>query len=572
MKPEEYWAKRMESLNEAELKKGEDYIKVQNVEYDKALARIKKETDAWYGRLAKNNNVTMAEARKLLTANELQEFKWSVDDYIKAGRENAIDQRWMKQLENASAKAHITRLEELQTKIQQEVELLTARRIKGTTEVLGDVYKSGYYKGIYEVQRGKGEGIPFARLDGKQLDKVLSKPWTPDGRNFSARIWQDRDKLLAELQTILTQDLIRGENADKVIGEFADRMGVSKRVAERLILTESAYFAGQSRIDGYKEQGIEHYKFVATLDDRTSKQCRVMDGEVIPLSEAKAGVNYPPLHAYCRSTTIPVFDDDMNENKDKDEPPAVGGRAARDKDGKTYNVPGNITYKEWAEEHAPSAEEPLKITETPPPVTPPQVKTVPEVKTADIEAPDLEPKDVPVQPISEPTKPPVQKLEEMPVPEPPPLTKQEEAAVSRYIGGESYALNDKLRRSEPLSSSEIKWVEQLDKALEKLPRYTGDVTRSLYLASQAQVEEVVKDIRPGAVIQYPQYLSTTAGDVYNPDGQIHFYILHAAMGSDLTELNPGEMEVLYGRDFPFEVVEIEVINGVYHILLRELRK
>jgi len=370
MKSEEYWAKRMEDLNEAELKKGEDYIKVQNAEYDKAMARIKKETEAWYGRLAKNNEISMAEARKLLTANELKEFHWTVDDYIKAGRENAVDQRWMKELENASAKAHISRLEELQTKLRQEVELLTARRVKGTAEVLGDIYKDGYYKGIYEVQRGAGEGIPFAKLDGKQIDKVLAKPWAPDGKNFSARIWADRDKLLAELQTVLTQDLIRGEPSDKVISDFAGRMGVSKSAAERLILTEAAYFSGQSRMDGYKEQGIKSYQFVATLDSKTSKECRHMDGEVIPLSEAKPGVNYPPLHAYCRSTTIPVFEDDVELE------PEPGERAARGSDKQTYSVPSNVSYKDWAVKHAPKdAEQPPAVSE-PPQVTPPVIKTV----------------------------------------------------------------------------------------------------------------------------------------------------------------------------------------------------
>lgn len=376
MKPEEYWARRMEDLNEAELKKGEDYIRTQNEEYDKAMSRIKKETESWYARLAKNNDVSMAGARKLLTTNELKEFHWDVQEYIERGRENAVDQRWMKQLENASAKVHITRLEEIQTKLQQEVELLSARRVKGTTDVMGDIYKDGYYKGIYEVQRGVGEGIPFAGLDGKQIDKVLSKPWAPDGRNFSARIWADRDKLLAELQTVLTQDLIRGEDVDKVITDFAERMGVSKHAAARLIRTEAAYFSGQSRLDGYKESGVTHYKYVATLDQRTSTVCQDMDGEVIPLSEAKAGVNYPPLHAYCRSTTIPHFDD-------VEEP---GERAARgDNDGKTYYVPGDMTYKEWAEEHAPNdATDPPKPDE-PKPKQPPKVKTepTPQSKTAE---------------------------------------------------------------------------------------------------------------------------------------------------------------------------------------------
>ncbi|WP_328802014.1 minor capsid protein [Paenibacillus sp. LX16] len=577
MKSEEYWSKRMESLNEAELKKGEDYIKAQSAEYDKAMARIRKETETWYARLAKNNDISMAEARKFITANELKEFHWSVEDYIKAGRENAVDQRWVKELENASAKVHITRLEELQLKIRQEVELMTARQVKGTTAVLSDIYEDGYYKGIYEVQRGAGKGIPFAQLDGKQLDKVLAKPWAPDGRNFSARIWGDRDKLLAELQTTLTQNLIRGEQSDPVISAFAERMGVSKRNAERLILTEAAYFSGQSRMDGYKTQGVKNYRFVATLDSRTSAPCREMDGEVIPISEAQPGANYPPLHAYCRSTTIPVFDD---EAEDSEEQPHE--RAARGTDGKTYRVPTDISYKEWSAKHVPKDDVPepqaarelkfseIEIPETPgtpipprrtdqQPVMVPDPVTPPAVRTTTPSEPDFEEIDVPGSP-------------QQGVPIPPKLSEPEEAAVSRYIGGESYVLNEKLREGKPLSSDEMQWVQQLDSALNKVPRFTGDLTRSIYLASIADVEEFMQDITPGAVIQYPQYVSTTAGAMYNPKAQIHYYILNASMGADLRSYNPGELEVLYGRDYPFEVVSVELINGVYHILLRELRK
>jgi SPP1 gp7 family putative phage head morphogenesis protein len=195
---------------------------------------------------------------------------------------------------------------------------------------------------------------------------VLAKPWAPDGSNFSARIWKDRDKLVSELQTILTQDLIRGEPAEKVISDFAERMGVSRHAAERLIRTEAAYFAGQSRMDAYREMGVEQYKFVATLDRRTSEICRDMDGRVFRLSEARAGVNYPPLHVYCRSTTIPHFEDA--------EP---GERAARSDDGDTYYVPGDMTYREWAEQHAPAAAEPASAS-VPRPVEPSVVRQVPQ--------------------------------------------------------------------------------------------------------------------------------------------------------------------------------------------------
>lgn len=362
MRPEEYWARRMEDLNEAELRKGEDYIQAQNAEYEKSLARIRKEIDAWYGRLAKNNGINMAEARKLLKANELKEFHWDVEEYIKRGRENAVDQRWLKQLENASAKVHITRLEEIELRTQQELEILAARRVKGTTEVLGDIYKDGYYRGIYEVQQGIGQGLPYAGLDKKQIDKVLSKPWAPDGRNFSARIWADRDKLIAELHTSLTQDVLRGGNLDRVVSDFAHRMNVSKHAAERLVLTEAAFFSGQSRLDGYKGTGVKEYRFVATIDRRTSDECRHMDGTIIPVSEAKPGVNYPPLHAYCRSTTIPVVGTEEEQQLEQDD--------------QAYEVPEDMSYKEWLEKYAPKdADKPPKVDE-PAPVEPPKVLPV----------------------------------------------------------------------------------------------------------------------------------------------------------------------------------------------------
>ncbi|MDY8046573.1 minor capsid protein [Paenibacillus polymyxa] len=344
MKSEEYWSKRMDALNEAQLSKGDAYVRKMEVEYAKANAAIQKDIDVFHQRFAKNNEMGLAEARQVLKAGELKEFKWTVEDYIKAGRENAVDQRWMKELENASIRVRMTRLEALQMQMRQHVEVLTGKRQAGARELMGDIYKDGYYHSIFELHKGTGLGATFSKLDKRQIEAVLSKPWAADGSNFSARIWKDRDKLVHELQTVLTQGMIRGDTPDKMINALSDRMGVSRSAAARIIQTESAYFAGQSRMDAYKELGVEQYKFTATLDKRTSSICRHMDGEVFAVSEAEVGVNYPPLHAYCRSTTIPHYMDNVQE------------RVARDEDGKNQAVPGDMTYEQWEKEYVkPSA-------------------------------------------------------------------------------------------------------------------------------------------------------------------------------------------------------------------------
>ncbi len=563
MRSEEYWAKRMEAQNEAQLEEGEAYFRKERAEYDKAMARIKRDTEAWYARLAKNNAVSMAEARKLLSASELREFRWNLDEYREAIIKHGGDPKWKKAIENARARIHISKLDEQKIRMRHEIEMLAAKRVKGTTDTMADIYKGGYYRSVYEVQRGKGKGVPPTQLDKRQIDRVLSKPWAPDGSNFSARIWLDKTKLVAELETSLEQHIIRGEQLPTVIKNFSEKMGVSMRTAERLIRTEAAYFSGQSRLDGYRESGVERYKYVATMDHRTSEKCQGMNGKVILVSEAKAGVNYPPLHAYCRSTTIPFFgeeDSEEDEVKEPKEPVKVKDKPddeqpKREQDPEpdmpdAYEVPPDETFSDWAEQHAPDAVRKPEATEVPSPVTTPPVKPI-----------------QPPEPNPLPASPAPKHVEE-----PPKLTHDEEAAVTRYIGGESYVLNDKLRRGIPLDNNEMQWVENLDKALAKLPNYNGDLSRSLHFASTAALAAFMRDIKPGAVIQYPQYISMTAGALYNPAGQVQFYILGASLGADIRHINPGELEVLYGRDFPFKVVKLDFIDGVYFVMLEELVK
>ncbi|MFN1807989.1 hypothetical protein ACK2GQ_16075 [Clostridioides difficile] len=123
MKHKDYWRKRFEQLEEAQNNKSVKYYLELEKQYKLAMNSIEKDILAWYNRFAKNEGISLLEAKKLLNTRELEEFKWSVEEYIKHGKENAINQKWMKELENASARVHITRLEALKLQIQQQVEV-----------------------------------------------------------------------------------------------------------------------------------------------------------------------------------------------------------------------------------------------------------------------------------------------------------------------------------------------------------------------------------------------------------------------------------------------------------------
>lgn len=350
----EYWQKRFELLEQAAHQQGVQCYADIEKQYRQAQKQLEGQIAAWYQRFASNNGVTLAEAKRMLNAKELAELKWDVNQYIQYGQENAINGTWVKQLENASARFHISRLEALKLQTQQSIEVMFGNQLDSIDSTMRNVYKSGYYHTAYEIQKGVGVGWDFSALDDKQISKVINKPWAVDGKNFSERIWGNRQKLVNELNNTLTQNIILGKDPQKAIDEIARKMNTSKTNAGRLVMTEEAFFSSAAQKDCFTELDVEQFEIVATLDSHTSDICRGMDGKHFKMSEWKVGETAPPFHVHCRSTTVPYFDDEFD---------AVGERAARGADGKTYYVPADMTYEQWSKKFVKSA--PLEDIRTP---------------------------------------------------------------------------------------------------------------------------------------------------------------------------------------------------------------
>lgn len=334
-----YWQKRMEALEDKQYQNGAEYYKDVQKQFREASNNVQVDIERWYQRLADNNNLSYAGAKKLLKKDELDEFHWSVEQYIKAGEENAVDQRWMKELENASARHHISYLEAMKLQTQQHAELLSTEFEGGMTEFLHKSYDDQYYHTAFEIAKGTGLGSNMAQIDSRTIDTLIKKPWAQDGKNFSDRIWTNKDKLVNNLHTELTQSIIRGADPKQAIDNLAKTMEVSKAQAGRLIMTESAAISAAAQKNCFKDLDVERYEILATLDSHTSDICQEMDGKVFEMKDYEVGTTAPPFHPNCRSTTIPYFDDEFTEDEE---------RSARDDDtGKTYYVPTDMKYEEW---------------------------------------------------------------------------------------------------------------------------------------------------------------------------------------------------------------------------------
>lgn len=333
-----YWKKRFELLEQAQNQQGlQCYADIEK-QYRQAQKQIEGQIAAWYQRFADNNSISLADARRMLTKRELSELKWDINQYIQYGEENAINGTWVKQLENASARYHISRLEALKLQTQQSIEAMFGNQLDSIDSTMRNIYTSGYYHTAFEIQKGVGVGWDFATLDDKTISKVINKPWAVDGKNFSERIWGNRQKLVNELNTELTRNIMLGQDPQKAIDAISRKMNSSKKNAGKLVMTEEAFFSSAAQKDCFAELDVEQFEIVATLDALTSEICQEMDGKHFPMSQWEVGVTAPPFHPWCRSTTVPYFDDEFD---------SVGERAARDADGKTYYIPADMTYKQW---------------------------------------------------------------------------------------------------------------------------------------------------------------------------------------------------------------------------------
>lgn len=340
MKNREYWSKRFEQLQESLLMPADEYIKELENAYRLAQREIEKEIAVWYQRFADNNGIAdMAEARRLLNSDELEELKWDVYEYIKYGRENAVNQKWVKELENASARVHINSLEALKLQTRQAIEKLYSGIEKDTTKLTKDIYSESYYKTAYEMAKGSGVGQSISQLNENMLDKTIRKLWAVDGKNFSERIWGYKETAVNTIYQEINKGLISGKTVDEMSKSLAKAVGVKESNAKRLVLTESAYFSSLGSKESFEKLGVERFEVLGTLDSITCGECGEFDGKVYAMKDYEIAVTAPPFHCNCRCTTAPYFDDEFTEGEK---------RTARNEEGKTVRV-DNMSYEEWKE-------------------------------------------------------------------------------------------------------------------------------------------------------------------------------------------------------------------------------
>lgn len=330
-----YWKRRSNLRMESYHKDSDETIHRINNVYDKAIKDINEDINKVFYKYLVDSDLSVTEARQLLNSKISKKELDSIRSRIHGIQDKELKKYMMAQLNANAYKARITRLEALKESIYINTKLAADVEIKQSTKLYTDNIKKAYYTNLFDIQKGLGIGFNVAEMPLESIKEILKNNWS--GKHYSKRIWHNTDVLAQKLEEIITSGLMSGKSSRRMALELQDQTDYGKFAAERLIRTETTYISNMAERESYKEAGIEKVIFIATLDLRTSKICRSMDGKVIKVDKLIPGGNLPPLHPYCRSTTRAYL-----KNMERLQ------RRARDPEtGKTYIVQGDMTYQDW---------------------------------------------------------------------------------------------------------------------------------------------------------------------------------------------------------------------------------
>lgn len=305
--------------------------------YYKASNYISYEIDTIFDRYSAKHKLSEKEAIKLLNSLDDRTSVKEAIKKLKQGVTAAEEKELIKMLESPAYRARIDRLQELQNEISLLMRNTYQQEKSFSTSHYVNLAQESYYKSMFDVQQMAGYGFNFSALSPTKIDKLLNSKWS--GENYSNRIWNNTQALAQDLKEELLIDLLTGRSNKETAKIIQNKFAQGSSVARRLVRTESSYIANEMEMLSYEESKIETYIFVATLDLKTSEVCQRLDGKRFKVKDRKPGANCPPMHPWCRSTTICNITDKELANMKR--------RARNPITGKNELVPANMTYEQW---------------------------------------------------------------------------------------------------------------------------------------------------------------------------------------------------------------------------------
>ena len=304
--------------------------------YDDAQTEITAEMQRLIGRYARRTGLNYQDAAEILREPSSQKELARLRELAAALEDSPAKLSINARLNAESVRFRLTNLQALQESANITVAKLGQTELNLGRQTLREVGQEAYMRTAFDLQQGTELGWNASGISERQLTQMLKDKWT--GVSYSDRLWNNTEELSKIVSREMASGLMGGKDHERIIRDLMREFDVSRYAAARLVVTETAFVANHSELKSYIDSGIEEYQFVAIFDKKTSDVCREHGSKVYKVSEAKAGVNLPPLHPWCRSTTIPVFGNDWMKTLKR----TVSGR-----NGQVVQIPATWDYDTW---------------------------------------------------------------------------------------------------------------------------------------------------------------------------------------------------------------------------------
>ena len=341
MKNKDYWTKRKANLIYEQMDKAEKQADKFDKVYKESKAYLDKQINKIFDKFQRDYGLSERDARHVLKNMKDQKDLNELRKVLEARPDDPNIQRLLADLDSPAYAYRMKRLERLNDDLDRMRESIYHSEKKGSDAFYSNLMKDSYYKATFDLQQQTGLAYSFSDLPETEIKRLRGLKWT--GEAYSDRIWSNTGALASSVKDELLVSLMTGRSVRDTSQAIAERFEVGQNKARRLVRTESAFFHNQMELLSYEDAEITKYKFVAVLDKRTSHICQEHDNKVYDTDKAVPGVNYPPMHPWCRSTTI-AHDDDIDYSK-------LERRARNPETGKVEYVPADMTYKEWYDKY-----------------------------------------------------------------------------------------------------------------------------------------------------------------------------------------------------------------------------